>query len=129
MRFWKYLANVIFCLVIISIKAFSQMDTLRFIDGTYYVIDSAGYVIFPIKARIDNKESFQFVNEEAEFPGGRQAFTKRLGGNIKADHSLKKAVVISAIFTISNRGLPVSIVAQGDTSNGRGKQVRDLIKR
>jgi len=71
---------------------------------------------------------WNFVEQRAEFPGGNEALLKWLAQNIKPDTTLMKDLVVKAIFTINEKGLPVLIIAQGDTSNGKGREVIKLIE-
>lgn len=110
-------------------KVAAQIDTLKFIDGTYYVVDTDGKLLSPRKTfSVDGEEVFVFVELPTEFPGGKNALTNWLAKNIKPDLNLTKDLTINAIFTINTKGFPTSIVAQGDTANGKGREVIKLIE-
>ena len=101
-----------------------KIDTLKFVDGTIMVMDG-NKIVQPSL----NKGAFRIVEQSAEFPGGKDLFYKWLGENMKPDSTLKNKAVVNAVFTINTKGLPVAIVAEGDTTNGRGKEVISLIQK
>lgn len=102
----------------------AQVDTLKFIDGTYYVIDGDRIVYPDFKTG-----AFKIVESSAEFPGGKRALDNWLSQNIKSDSSLSSNVIVNAIFTINKKGLPTAVTVQGDTLHGRGLEVTKLIRK
>ncbi len=117
----------IFLIVIILIlkeRVIAQIDTLKFVDGTIMVMDGNKIIHSSL-----NTGAFRIVEQSAEFPGGRDSFYKWLGENMKPDSTLENNVVVKAVFTINTKGLPIAVVAEGDTTNGRGKKVISLIQK
>ncbi|MGC4020787.1 MAG: hypothetical protein QM734_01990 [Cyclobacteriaceae bacterium] len=105
----------------------AQNDTLKFIDGTYYVLSEGGRLLFPSLKRTIQGREFIVAESQAEFPGGLKNLYEWLSKNIKPDSSLKVDIHLKAIFTITENGLPSSVIVQGDTASGRGKEVVKLI--
>ena len=117
----------LFLFIVLFIQSYhviAQIDTLKFIDGTIMVIDG-NKIIHPEL----NKGVFTIVEKSAEFPGGMTAMYKWLEENIRPDSTLNKDVVVKAVFTVNPKGLLVGIIAQGDTTSGKGKEVISLIER
>src|SRR2546423_759453 len=101
----KLTSFVILMFLVCYYKVAAQIDTLKFIDGTYYVVDASEKLLSPRKTfSVDGTEVFTFVELPTEFPGGKNALANWLAENIKPDVNLKKDLTINAIFTINTKG-------------------------
>jgi len=127
-------------LFLFNLSAIAQIDTLRFFNDDYMVIES-GMIIFRLDSKgggrlIDDrtktpKDAFAIVEESAEFPGGRASLDQYIIQNLRTPNRLlesKATGFVDVLFTVAKNGDIKNVLAVGDTTFGRGIEAKRLIE-
>jgi hypothetical protein len=117
--------------LVVSVGSFAQIDTLKFWNGEYWVVRNDS-VVYPPNLYMTGRAAELYMTERAaEFVGGKSALDQFIGANLTVPSEMRHQKVngrVEAIFYIDKAGMAKKIIVQGDTTLGRGKEVKRLIE-
>ncbi|HAC25794.1 MAG TPA: hypothetical protein DCE81_12855 [Cytophagales bacterium] len=111
-----------------SLYCQAQYDTLRFINGESIVLKGDTLITFPNDF---HRGDFRVVESAASYPGGLNALYQYFGESLRMPIQARVANAngsVNVAFTIDKHGLPKNIVAQGDTTLGRGAEAIRIVR-